>query len=120
MKILFTNEFRMPNGEIEFEELLYNIKLFAKLIQTAHELANINEPDSKRKMIKLLSFQMPEQYRLEILLNILFENEDEKVPYHNRYYSNTNVIESIKSDLFYKNEKLIEIDKYNKKLLRKK
>ena len=40
-----TIEFRMPNGEIEFSELLANIKLFAKLIEMSHKLVDMPKTD---------------------------------------------------------------------------
>lgn len=113
-----TIEFRMPNGEIEFKELLYNIKLFAKLVQKSHELTLAN--NTQKEQVKLLSSRMLEKDRLEIFLNILFDSEKEKDVYRKRYYSNRNIIGIIKNDLFYKNEELIEIDENNKKLTKKK
>lgn len=110
----------MPNGEIKFQELFYNIKLFTRLVQKSHELANTNENDSNRRKSNTLSLQMPEKYRLEILLSILFDSEEDKNIYRKRYYSNRDIVETIKKDLFYKNEELIEIDKSNKQLIKKK
>lgn len=115
-----TIEFRMPNGEIEFKELFYNIKLFAKLIQRAHELAYLDTNNIKRKQVDLLSCYMPEKNRLEILLNILFENEEEKNVYKERYNANVDLLENFINKLFYKNEEFIEIDEYNKNLTKKK
>ena len=40
-----TIEFRMPNGEIDFTELLANIKLFSRLIEMSHKLNYLEKTD---------------------------------------------------------------------------
>lgn len=112
-----TIEFRMPNGEIEFYELLHNIKLFVKLIQKAHELTYNH---TKKNLISILNNSKKEEDRLEILLNLLFETNEEKEFYRNRYKTNTSFIKKIANEIFYKNETLVEIDKNNKILIKKK
>lgn len=114
-----TIEFRMPNGEIEFEELLLNIKLFTKLVQTAHELANSDIKDERKLQALRLSEHMKEKDRLEIFLNILFDSEKDKQIYRKRYSSNIDFIENIKHELFYRKEELIEIDEESKRLSKK-
>lgn len=114
-----TIEFRMPNGEIEFEELFSNIKLFTKLVQTAHEIANTDMKNERKLQALHLSENMPEKERLEIFLNILFDSEEDKQIYRNRYNSNIKFIENIKNELFYKKEEFIEIDEESKKLSKK-
>lgn len=114
-----TIEFRMPNGEIEFKELLSNIKLFAKLIQTAHELANADMKDERKLQALRLSDHMKEKERLEIFLNILFDSEKDKQIYRKRYNSNIDFIGVIKHELFYKKEDFIEIDEDSKRLSKK-
>lgn len=78
-----TIEFRMPNGEIDFNELLLNIKLFTRLIEVSHELS-INPND---KLLSL-SKETDETKKLDILLNILFDSDEEKILYKNRYIKN--------------------------------
>ncbi len=112
-----TFEFRMPNGEINFKELLYNIKLFAKLIEKSHELTHINNNNYKFIQAKLLSQAMPEKNRLEILLNILFDTEEERKPYRQRYNANINLFKITEDE--YK-EQFIELDDNSKKLVIKK
>lgn len=114
-----TIEFRMPNGEIQFDELIANIKLFSKLIQSAKELSNANITDKRKSQALRLSNYMPEKERLEIFLSILFNSEKEKEIYRKRYNSNIAFTEMIKKELFYRNEKLIEIDEESKKLSKK-
>ena len=111
-----TIEFRMPNGEIEFEELLANIKLFTKLVQSAHELANADVKEKRKLQALRLSEHMPEKERLEIFLNILFDSEKDKQIYRKRYNSNIDLIQNIKHELFYKREELMKIDEKSKKL----
>ncbi len=114
-----TIEFRMPNGEIEFKELFSNIKLFTKLVQSAHELANADIKDERKLQALRLSEHMPEKERLEIFLNILFDSEKDKKVYRKRYNSNVAFIENIKHELFYKKEEFIEIDEKSKRLSKK-
>lgn len=115
-----TIEFRMPNGEINFDELIINIKLFAKIIQRTHEIANVDKSDAKRKLVNLLSNHMLEKDRLEILLTILFDSEEEKDIYRKRYEYNTCFLDKFTNKFSYKIEPLIEIDEDNKCLSRKK
>lgn len=115
-----TIEFRMPNGEINFDELLSNIKLFTKLVQVSHNLAMMDSSSEKRKLLSLLSNQIKEKDRLEILLNILFDKEEERDIYRKRYNHNTNIFDFITNELNYKKEELIEINEDNKNLTLKK
>lgn len=49
----------MPNGEIEFPELLANIKLFARLIEMSHKLVDMPKTDlTKLKAQKLCYIKM--------------------------------------------------------------
>ena len=114
-----TIEFRMPNGEIEFDELILNIKLFTKLIQKAHDLVNANASNETKIQALRLSEKMKEEDRLEIFLSILFDTEEEKNVYRRRYKTNKLFFESLTNKLFYKNEDFIEIDEDSKKLSKK-
>ena len=78
-----TIEFRMPNGEIDFNELLLNIKLFARLIEVSHELVTTQTEN----FFKLSSVKS-EKEKLNILLDLLFTSEEEKDLYKERYYKN--------------------------------
>lgn len=85
-----TIEFRLPNGEIEYNELLYNIILFSCLITRAKDIAHMdwNHP-LKVKAEHIIKNNMDEKTKLEYLLSILFlNNEDLKNVYRKRYYSN--------------------------------
>ena len=109
-----TIEFRMPNGEIDFNELLANIKLFAKIVQKSHELNQTKEKDLE---IELLSKKINEKLRLELLLDILFDNETEKQVYVDRYRANKSLIDIINKEVF-RQQKLFQINIDTKELVR--
>lgn len=115
-----TIEFRMPNGEIDFDELLCNIKLFAMLVQRSYELVNDDLSSEKKNLVEKLSHQMPESKRLEIFLNILFDSEEERDIYYKRYHSNISFIKSMSNKLFYGNEEFLQINDDSKRLSLKK
>lgn len=101
-----TIEFRMPNGEIEFSELLANIKLFSRLIEMSHKLNYLEKTDP----IKVKAFQIGETKsdieKLNLLLDILFTTESEKQIYIDRYTKNS------KLDIEEKKKFLIDIKKH--------
>lgn len=92
-----TIEFRMPNGEMDFEEIMANIKLVAKLVQKSHDLNNCYGMD---KEIELLGCNIGDKMRLDILLDILFDKEEEKKIYRRRYKANNKLISSIHKKVF--------------------
>ena len=83
-----TIEFRMPNGEINYEELLANIELFCKMFMTAKRLAHTDNQDELELFYSLFVEENQEK-RLDILLLLLFERK-EKIPliYKTRYRLN--------------------------------
>lgn len=83
-----TIEFRMPNGEIDFNELINNIRLFSKLVEKSKVIANTNNVDLINNYNKLLEENTPESEKLEILLDILFDYNYEKEVYRKRYNEN--------------------------------
>lgn len=93
-----TIEFRMPNGEINFNELILNILLFAKIMEKAKELNNLlnsktNNLQKKQLLEKyqlVLNTGIDTDYRTKILLDILFEDEEIKNKFLNRYNMNDN------------------------------
>ena len=96
-----TIEFRMANGEINFEELRYNIKLYARLIQVSKELAN-NKNGLQIEYLKLLNSPMKEIDRLDIFLRLLFPNEQDREFYKNRYKKNLKSLRQIISSMITK------------------
>jgi len=93
-----TIEFRMPNGEIEFNEVILNIRLFAKLMEIAKKLTkimgqdNISCEEKEFLMIykSILSYDRNNYEKLQDLLTLLFP-EEEHTLYINRYISNRKI-----------------------------
>lgn len=90
-----TIEFRMANGEIDFKELLANINLFAKLIQISHDLNTFDNNNFKIKLAKKIGEEPNEERRFELLLTLLFDTEEEKEIYRERYECNTRIMELV-------------------------
>lgn len=86
-----TIEFRMPNGEIEFSELLANIKLFSRLIEISHKLNYLEKTDPIKVKAFLIWETKSEIEKLNLLLDILFTTESEKQIYIDRYTKNSNL-----------------------------
>lgn len=93
-----TIEFRVANGTINPDVWIENIKLFGRLVQRAEELAeieqksNINEEERQQLELKeRLKEDIPEKEKLEIVLDILFEEEEKEV-YRERYKENSNIL----------------------------
>lgn len=95
-----TIEFRIPNGEIEFTELNYNIRLFLKLVQVSCSISKIDQDNQKRELFYKLKEHLPEDVKLNILLNLLFDNEEDKMIYRDRYYKNTNVFSRLIDNIY--------------------
>lgn len=117
-----TIEFRMPNGEIDFNELILNIKLFARLIEVSHELVTHLTED----FYKLASVKS-EKEKLNILMDILFTSEEEKELYKERYNKNTQlerrtqrkILEDLKSKITKSEEVAIGYDETTHTLTKK-
>lgn len=109
-----TIEFRMPNGELDFYELLPNIRLFTKLIEVSH---NINYDKTKYDLFIKIGHEENERKRLSILLDLLFDNELDKEIYLKRYDSNHLVKELIEGSIT-EDKDLIELEE-NKLVLKK-
>lgn len=86
-----TIEFRMPNGEIDFNELLANITLLVKLISVSHDINMLDDSNHKWFIAKRIGKEKNEQKRLDLLLSLLFDSEKEKRIYKERYVSNTRI-----------------------------
>ncbi|MCI5522265.1 MAG: amidoligase family protein [Tenericutes bacterium] len=82
-----TIEFRFPNGELDFNEIIHNIKLFAKLFEVSKEITYTRD----KKLLSLYrdiisSYDMYMQ--IENLLDLLFDNDLDKEFYMDRYEQN--------------------------------
>ena len=85
-----TIEFRFPNGEINYNEILLNITLIIKLVMVSKKYAYINEFDERYIPIKLLEdISIDIDTRKNILLKLLFEDNEELINlYNERFESN--------------------------------
>ncbi|MDD5865949.1 MAG: amidoligase family protein [bacterium] len=85
-----TIEFRFPNGEINYDEVLLNITLIIKLVMVSKKYAYINEFDERYIPIKLLEdISIDIETRKNILLKLLFEDNEELINlYNERFESN--------------------------------
>lgn len=105
-----TIEFRTPNGTLDPDTWIENARLFGRLVETSEKLAEIELKDEKDRTedenVKLFLLEsLKEGYddgeKLEILLDLLFD-EEEKDVYIKRYGVNKNLYEELPN-----NEKLI-------------
>ena len=82
-----TIEFRFPNGELDFNEIIHNVKLFAKLFEVSKEITYTRD----KKLLSLYrdvisSYDMDMQ--IVNLLDLLFDNDLDKEFYMDRYEQN--------------------------------
>ena len=90
-KLKNTIEFRFPNGEINYDEVLLNVTLIIKLCMAAKKYAYINEYDEKYLPVKLLQSDINKDARKNILLKMLFGKDKNLINlYNERYESNNN------------------------------
>ena len=96
-----TIEFRIPNGTINADTWIENARLFGRIVQISQKLAEIekqselSEEDRKLLDLKnLLKEEIPEQEKMEILLELLF-SEEERTVYRERYISSSKLLEQV-------------------------
>ena len=96
-----TIEFRGPNGTLDPETWIENIRLFARLMEVSKKLSELEtkkELSEKEKRMLLLEKKIiqdiPIEEKLEILLELLFEKEEQET-YRNRYIVNSKLIEAM-------------------------
>ena len=104
----------MANGEIDFDELLANINLFAKLIQVSHDLNTLDKDDERIKIAKSICTIKDELKKLKAFLDLLFDNEELKQIYYERYITNTLVMELLNEEIKQDNEYYIALDNESK------
>ncbi|MDD6388520.1 MAG: amidoligase family protein, partial [Bacilli bacterium] len=82
-----TIEFRFPNGELDFNEIIHNVKLFAKLFEVSKEITY-----TKNKRLLSLYRDIISSYDMDMqivnLLDLLFDNDLDKEFYMDRYEQN--------------------------------
>lgn len=79
-------EFRLFNSSLDFETIIQNILLIGKLFQTSLELAN-NCKIKHQYFTEFLNDNVSEEEKLDLLLNLLFDNEEEKEIFKRRWIS---------------------------------
>ena len=87
-------EFRMFNGTVILEDWINNIRLCGKMIQISKELADIElnderTPDEENKLKlkeKLKTENMTLEDKLEVFLDLMFDDEAEKHIYKERFF----------------------------------
>ena len=96
-----TIEFRIPNGTINPDTWIENIRLFGRIVQISEKLAEIEKQtecsEEDLKLLKLkekLKEDIPEQDKLEVLLELLFSKEERQV-YRERYNTNSKILEQL-------------------------
>ena len=122
-----TIEFRMPNGEIEFSELLANIKLFAKLIEMSHKLVDMPKTDITKLKAQKLCYIKNDEEKLNCFLEILFSNQKDREIYINRYKKNKELTEKertkfasfLANELFTTEEIVVDYDEEKHALVKK-
>ena len=94
-----TIEFRMSNGTLEPEIILQNITLYARIMQASKEITKIMNKirngekitkEEKQKLIykEMLKRNIPDDDNMKILMNLLFDKDNERTIYEKRYYAN--------------------------------
>ena len=102
-----TIEFRLPNSNINPDEILHNIILFGRLIMKSKELA-----ENDNKFLEFISVTMSNNNdKIDTLLNMLFNDEQHKSFYQQRYEAN-------KDGLLGLNFSTISLDDYSFLLLK--
>ena len=94
-----TIEFRVPNGTINPNTWIENVRLYGRIVQMAENLAQIEKKSEKTEedihlegLMQLLKSNMPENEKMEVLLELLFTEEERKI-YRDRYYTNSKKLE---------------------------
>jgi len=104
-------EFRIPNGGCNYRTWLDNIRLFGKMMEVAKRLADMMKKDyllkEEEQLLKLkIDLQdstLSLEEKLFILMELLFEDENIKQIYYDRYKVTVKKIEETNSDA-YKND----------------
>ena len=96
-----TIEFRVANGTINPDIWIENVRLFGRIVQISEKLAQIEKENQSelteqdKKLLKLmesLKEEKPEHEKMEVLLEMLF-TEEERIVYRERYDENSKLLE---------------------------
>lgn len=96
-----TIEFRMANGSLDPDTWIENARLYGRIIELSQRIAEIEKQselsEEDRKLIDLknrLKGEIPEQEKMEILLELVF-SEEERTVYRKRYTANSKLLEQL-------------------------
>ena len=94
-----TIEFRISNGTLNPDTWIENARLYGRIVQMSQKLAEIEKnPESTKEEKRLvdlkeyLKSEIPEEEKMEILLDMLFEKEEREI-YRERYFSTIKMLE---------------------------
>ncbi len=94
-----TIEFRIPNGTINPDTWIENARLFGRIIQVSQKLVDIEKQPQNSKEERLVDLknqlkeeEIAEQEKMEILLELLFSEEERQV-YRERYITSSKLLE---------------------------
>ncbi len=93
-----TIEFRVPNGTLNPDTWIENIRLFGRLVQVSEMLGNLDRKssheyssDERRKLwlaTMISNKDVPKDDKAKFLINLLFDEEEYKQVYFDRYNAN--------------------------------
>lgn len=100
-----TIEFRIPNGTINADTWIENARLFGRIVQISQKIAEvekstelgIEEQTLLQLRDRIKDENVPEQEKMETLLELLFSEEEREV-YRDRYFTNTKILEQTSED----------------------
>lgn len=115
-----TIEFRVANGTINPDIWIENIRLFGRIVQISEKIAQIEKENQSelteedKKLLNLmesLKKEKPEREKMEVLLEMLF-TEEERIIYRERYDENSKLLEEASK----RRENTLEVLEFAKKV----
>lgn len=112
-----TIEFRISNGTIDPDTWIENVRLYGRIVEMSQRLAEIEKQteysQEDKKLIDLrdkLKEEIPEQEKMEYLLELLFTEEEREV-YRERYNSTSKILEQTPREINpFKETKFSKVD----------
>ena len=100
-----TIEFRIPNGSTNPDTWIENARLFGRIVQISQKITEVDKSTElgieEQKLLQLRdrikNENVPEQEKMETMLELLFSEEERKV-YRGRYVTNTQILEQTSED----------------------
>lgn len=95
-----TIEFRISNGSMSFVTWMQNIVLYGHLLMASKRLAALStkkelnrEEQNLWNLKEILKLNVSKEDKLEVLLDLLFQNDLRKEVYRERFYANRSALE---------------------------